>query len=108
MKDTSQFNEDFIKNHTKGSNEGYFLEVEVQYLENLHEFHNDLSVLPEGKKIEKVKKLAANLHDKTKYISYTSYTSKILALIKFHKVVKFNRNAWVKPYIDMNTDLRKE
>ena len=40
IKDTSQFNEDFIKNYNEKSDEGYFLEV--QYLEKLHELHNDL------------------------------------------------------------------
>ena len=29
IKDTSQFNEDFIKNYNKESDEGYFLEVDV-------------------------------------------------------------------------------
>ena len=33
IEDTSQFNEDFIKNCNKESNEGYFLEVDVQYSE---------------------------------------------------------------------------
>ena len=54
IKDTSQFNEDFIKKYNKVSNEGYFLEVDVQYFEKLHELHNDLSLLPERMKIEKV------------------------------------------------------
>ena len=40
-KDTSQFNEDFIKNYNEESDEGYFLEVDIQYPEKLHELHND-------------------------------------------------------------------
>ena len=41
IKDTSQFNEDFIKNYNEESDEGYFLEVDIQYPEKLHELHND-------------------------------------------------------------------
>ena len=36
MKDTYQFNEGFIKSYNEESDKGYFLEVDVQYLENLH------------------------------------------------------------------------
>ena len=68
IKDTSQFNEDFIKNYNEESNEGYFLEVDVHYPEKLHELHNDLLFLPERMKIEKVEKLLTNLYDKTKYV----------------------------------------
>ena len=42
VQDTSQFNEDFIKSHNEESDEGYFIEVDVQYPEKLHELHNDL------------------------------------------------------------------
>ena len=42
------------KNYNGENDEGYFPEVDVQYLEKLHELHN---VLPEEMKIEKVKKL---------------------------------------------------
>ena len=61
--DTSQFNEDFMKSHNEESDKGYFLEVDVQYPEKLHDLHNDLLFLPERLKIEKVEKLVANLHD---------------------------------------------
>ena len=64
IKDTFQFNEGFIKNYNEKSDEGYFLEIDIQYLEKLHELQNDLLFLPERIKIEKVEKLVANLHDK--------------------------------------------
>ena len=31
IKNTSQFNKDFIKNYNEESNEGYFIEVDIQY-----------------------------------------------------------------------------
>ena len=54
-----------MKNCKEESDEEYFHEVDVQYLEIIHELHNDLPFLPERMKIEKVEKLVANLHDKT-------------------------------------------
>ena len=50
IEETSQFNEDFIKNYNEESDEGYFLEVDAQYQEKLHELHNDVPFLPERKK----------------------------------------------------------
>ena len=41
IEDTSQFNEDFIKNYNDEKDKGYFLEVGVQYPEKLHELHNN-------------------------------------------------------------------
>ena len=41
---------------------------DVQYLPKLHEIHNYLPFLPEKMKIEKIKNLVANLHDKTEYV----------------------------------------
>ena len=68
IKGASQFNEDFIKNYNKESDEGYFLEVNVQYLKKLHKLHNNLPFLPERMKIEKIEMLVANLHCKTEYV----------------------------------------
>ena len=39
VKDTSQFNKDFIKNYNEESDAGYFLEDDVQCSENLHNIH---------------------------------------------------------------------
>ena len=62
-------------------------------------------------KFGKVEKLVANLHDKTEYVIHIRNLKQALnhglVLKKVHRVIKFNQNAWLKPYIDMNTDLRK-
>ena len=71
IEDTSQFNEDFIKSYNEESDKDYFLEVDVQYIQTLHELHNDLRFLPERIKIEKVEKLVTNLHE-TEYVIHIS------------------------------------
>ena len=68
IEDTSQLNENFIKNYNEERDEGNSLEVHVQYPEKLHEFCNYLPFLPERMKIEKVEKLIITLHDKTEYV----------------------------------------
>ena len=110
-KDTSQINEDFIKNYNEESDKRYFLEVDVQYLEKLYELHNDLPFLPERMKIEKVEKLVTNLHDKTEYVIHIRNLKQALnhglVLKKLYRIIRFNQNAFLKSYIDINTDLRK-
>ena len=99
--DTSEFNEDFIKNCNE---EGCFLVVDVQYPKKLHELHNDLPFLPERMKIEKVEKLVTNLHDKTEYVIHIRNLKRALnhglILKRFHRVIKFHEKAWLKSYID--------
>ena len=59
-----------------------------------------------------VEKLLANLRDKTEYVIHIRNLNQSLnhgsILKKLHIIIKFNRNAWLKPHIDMNTDLRKK
>ena len=94
------------------SDEGFFLEVDVQYPEKLHELHNDLPFLPERMNIEKVEKLVTNLHGKTEYVIHIRSLKQALnhglILKNVHRVIKFNQKGWLKPYIDMNTKLRQK
>ena len=107
----SQFSEIFIKIYKEESDKGYFLKVDVKYTEKLQKLHNDLPFLPERMKIEKVEKLVANLHDKTEYVINIRILKQALnhrlVLKKVHRVIKFNQNARLKPYIDMSTDLKE-
>ena len=111
VENTSDFNEDFIGTYHEDSDEGYFFEVDVRYLEKLNELHNDLPFLSERIKIEKVEKLVVNLHDKKEYTKHIRKLKQALnqglVLKKQHIVNKFNEKVWLKQYIDMNTDLRK-
>ena len=43
----SDFNEEFIKNYNKNSDEGYFREVDIEYPKTLLGSHKDLPFLPE-------------------------------------------------------------
>ena len=62
-------------------------------------------------KIEKVEKFAANLNNKTEYFIHIrnlrEALSHRLVLKKVHRMIKLKQKAWLKPYTDMNTDLRK-
>ena len=63
-------------------------------------------------KTDKFEKPVANLHDKTEYVIQIRNLKQALdvrlVLIKFYRMIKFNQNAWLKPYIDMNAYLRKK
>ena len=109
---TSQFDEDFAKSYNEDSNERHFLEVHFQHPEEFHELHNDLPFSSERMKIKKVEKVVANLHDKKEYVTHIRNSKQALnhglVLKKVHRIIKFNQKAWLKPNIDMNTELRKK
>ena len=64
---------------------------------NLHNLHNDSPILSGRLKTEKIGKLLV-LKQALKYG---------LVLEKVHRVIKFGQRAWLKSYIDLNTELRK-
>ena len=86
------------------------LEVSLTYPEKLHDLHNDYPLAPERLIVNKVEKLIPNLNDKTKYVIHHEtlklYLSLGLKLTKIHRGITFEESAWLKPYIDLNTDLR--
>ena len=59
----SDFNEDFIKNYDENSDEGYFLEVDIEYPKKLWGSQKQLPFLPERKKLGKVDKLVCSIED---------------------------------------------
>ena len=68
VKDLSKFNESFIKNCNENSDEGCFLEVDVEHPKKLFNHHKDLPPLPERKKIGKCKKLVCTVQHKENYV----------------------------------------
>ena len=68
----------------------------------------DLPFLPERKKLEKVEKLVCGIENKEKYVIHIRALNHGLILKKVHKVIKFNQEALLKLYIDMNTKSREE
>ena len=74
--------------------------------------HKDLPLLPEIKKIKKCNKLVCNIQDKEIYVVHIKALKQALnhglKLKKVQRVIRFNQEAWLEPYIDMNTKLRKE
>ena len=104
IKDTSQFNEYFIKSHNEANDKKYFFDVDVQYPKKLDDLHIDLPFLPERMKIKQVKKLAANLHNKTECLIHI----RTLKQSFYHRLsLKFNWNTCIKPYININRPTKK-
>ena len=109
---------------------GYFLEVDLEYPNELHELHNDYPLALEKLivssnmlskyykeiadkykiKVVDVKKLIPNLGNKTKYVLHCRNLQWHLSLgtkhAKIHRELKFKQSDWIKKYIDFNTEKR--
>lgn len=110
---------------------GLILEVDLEYPHHIHDSHADYPVAPDMLEISsaqisdyskqflnshnitfsKQKRLAPNLYDKEKYIVHIKnlqlYLSLGLVLKKIHRGIQFSQKAWLKPYIDFNTQKRQ-
>ena len=108
----TMFTEDFIKSYNEESDIGYMLVADVEYPKNLHVLHSDLPFLPERMKINKCSKLVCNLNNKENYsvhiLALKQALNHGLKLTKVHSVIEFRQECWLKPCIDLNTDLRKD
>ena len=95
VQNLSQFNVRFIRNYDENIDIGYFLEVDIDYLENLFNLHKDLPFLPERKKVNKVEKLICSIEDKEKYVIHIRVLKQALnyglVLNKVHRVIQFNQ-----------------
>ena len=76
----------------------------------MYELHNDLLYLPEKIKIEKLKNLWQIYTVKKNVIHIRNLRQALnykLISKKVHRIIKFNQKAWLKSYIDMSANLRK-
>ena len=109
--DNNIINEEFIKNYNENDKKGYILEVDIKYPKKLHDLHSDLPFLRKRMEINKCKKLVCNLYNKKIYVvninSLKQALNHGLKFKKIHRIIEFNQKAWLKPYIDMDTELRK-
>ena len=109
---------------------GYFLEVDLEYPDELHELHNDFPLAPEKLavssdmlskyckkiadkyeiKVGDVKKLIPNLDNKTNYVVHYRNLQLYLPLgmkvTKIHRVLECKQSDWMKKYMDFNTEKR--
>ena len=121
-----------VLNESDNSLHGYFLEVDLAYPEYLHDSHKGYSLAPEKIKIEddmlspycskiknkydiksgNINKLTPNLMSKKNYVVHYRnlkyYLSQGLILEKVQRILEFKQSAWMKLYIDFNTQKRKE
>ena len=104
--------EERIQNYDENSDYGVILEADVEYPYMTRVKHKNLAFLPEKRKINKIEKLVTILLDKKTYVIHISALKQALnhglKLKKVHRAIMFRQEAWMKKYIDKNTDLRKD
>ena len=88
------------------------LEVDLKYPESLHDPHNDYPRAPETVTVNNVDKLIPNVRKKNRYVVHYEnlklYERLGLKITKIHRGIKFEERAWLKEYIYLNTELRRQ
>ncbi|XP_035233732.1 LOW QUALITY PROTEIN: uncharacterized protein LOC118205552 [Stegodyphus dumicola] len=89
---------EWILSISENSTEGYILEVDLENILPYQNFNSQIKLIP-------------NLKHKQNYIVYYKnlqfYLKEGLRLTAVHRILKFKQKAWLKPYIDFNTEQRK-
>ena len=94
--------------------DGYFLEVDLKYPENLYNEHNEVPFCLEPLKTITNKnapqKLIGTLHNKKNYIVHYRYLQSALQnglkLMRIHRGIKFHQAKWLALYISLNNQMR--
>ena len=109
---------------------GWIVEVDLEYPQELHEEHNSFPLAPEKKQVKKrmdvglpkqlkdldlkppkCNKLLLTPQDKNNYVVHYRnlqfYLKQGMKLKRVHRVLEFEQECWMEPYIRMNTELRK-
>ena len=126
-----EFWTEFVLAQKDEQDDGYMFEVDMRYPEHLHNSHDDYPLAPEHLNIQREmlstyqknladdlgvkvggEKLCLTLNDKKHYICHYRnlklYLEKGLEITRIHKVLKFKQSAWLRSYIDLNTQLRQD
>jgi len=81
---------------SKAEGVGYILKVDLDYPDELHNFHNDYPLAPKNIKVNKVHKLIPNLSNKKKYVVHYRnlqlYERLGLRITKYHRGIKFEES----------------
>ena len=91
---------------------GCILEVDLEYPKELHDLHKDYPLAPERIVVNKLEKLIPTLRKKDKHVLHhrnlKQYLEMGMNLTKIRRGISFAEDAWLKPYLELNTNLRAE